>query len=205
MQRLKTRPQFQAAMAGGTVSRTAHFALHRLVLGADGTATTGGAVVASGDTRAASVTPVTDAPAAKAAKTEPPSGPGASPQALFAVPDVWLGAMVPKRWARRAVTRNAIKRQIYTVGATFEARLPQAAHVVRLRSTFDRKQFISATSDQLKEAVRAELLQLFGYAAKRSGPGQSKGQGAGGEAGKASGASRTDKSPSVPRVSVTAP
>ncbi|WP_428003024.1 ribonuclease P protein component [Acidovorax sp.] len=207
MQRLKTRPQFQAAMAGGTVSRTAHFALHRLVLGADGTATTGGAVVASGDTRAASVTPVADAPAAaaKAAKTESPSGPGASPQALFDVPDVWLGAMVPKRWARRAVTRNAIKRQIYTVGATFEERLPQAAHVVRLRSTFDRKQFISATSDQLKEAVRAELLQLFGYAAKRSGPGQNKGQGTGGEVGKGSGASRTDKSPSVPRVSVTAP
>ncbi len=206
MQRLKTRPQFQAAMAGGTVSRTAHFALHRLVLGADGTATTGGAVVASGDTSAASVTPVAEAPAAaaKAAKVEP-SGPGASPQALFAFPDVWLGAMVPKRWARRAVTRNAIKRQIYTVGATFEERLPQAAHVVRLRSTFDRKQFISATSDQLKEAVRAELLQLFGYAAKRSGHGQGSGQGTGGEAGKASGTSRTDKSPSAPRVSVTAP
>ena len=34
MQRLKTRPQFQATMAGETVARTAHFALHRLVLGA---------------------------------------------------------------------------------------------------------------------------------------------------------------------------
>ena len=32
MHRLKTRAQFQAVMAGGTVSRTAHFALHRLVL-----------------------------------------------------------------------------------------------------------------------------------------------------------------------------
>jgi division/cell wall cluster transcriptional repressor MraZ len=31
---------------------------------------------------------------------------------LFAVRDVWLGAMVPKRWAKRAVTRNSIKRQI---------------------------------------------------------------------------------------------
>ena len=70
---------------------------------------------------------------------------------------------------RRAVTRNAIKRQIYTVGATFEARLPQAAHVVRLRSAFDRKQFVSATSDQLKQAVRAELLQLFGYATRHAG------------------------------------
>jgi ribonuclease P protein component len=35
---------------------------------------------------------------------------------LFAVQDVWLGALVPKRWAKRAVTRNAIKRQVYTVG-----------------------------------------------------------------------------------------
>ena len=149
MQRLKTRPQFQAAMAGGTVSRTAHFALHRLVLEAGGSATAGQPGAA-------------------------PPGPGSlpstqAPQALFAVQDVWLGAMVPKRWARRAVTRNAIKRQIYTVGATFEARLPRAAHVVRLRAAFDRKQFISATSDQLKLAVRAELLQLFGYATRRSG------------------------------------
>ncbi|MNL37670.1 hypothetical protein D3C87_1598290 [compost metagenome] len=41
--------------------------------------------------------------------------------------------------------------------------------MVRLRTAFDRKQFVSATSDQLKLAVRAELLQLFGHAARRSG------------------------------------
>lgn len=156
MQRLKTRPQFQAAMAGGTVSRTAHFALHRLVLDADGSSTA----------------------AADLASTAP-TGPGSlpptqGPQALFAVQGAWLGAMVPKRWARRAVTRNTIKRQIYTVGATFEARLPQAAHVVRLRTAFDRKQFLSATSDQLKQAVRAELLQLFGHAARRAGGGSAQ-------------------------------
>ncbi|WP_099742530.1 ribonuclease P protein component [Acidovorax sp. 62] len=144
MQRLKTRPQFQAAMAGGTVSRTAHFALHRLVLTA-------------GSSPAASTSPSGPGPLLS----------GQGPQALFVVPDVWLGAMVPKRWARRAVTRNTIKRQIYTVGAAFEAQLPQAAHVVRLRTAFDRKQFVSATSDQLKQAVRAELLQLFGQATKR--------------------------------------
>ena len=69
--------------------------------------------------------------------------------------------MVPKRWARRAVTRNAIKRQIYNVAAGFEPGLQQAAHVVRLRTAFDRKQFVSASSDLLKQAVRAELLQLF--------------------------------------------
>lgn len=69
--------------------------------------------------------------------------------------------MVPKRWAKRAVTRNTIKRQIYALGAEFEPRLMFAAHVVRLRSTFDRKQFVSATSDVLRQAVRAELKQLF--------------------------------------------
>jgi ribonuclease P protein component len=34
-----------------------------------------------------------------------------------------------------------------------------------LRATFDRSQFISATSDVLKRAVRAELEQLFGRVA----------------------------------------
>lgn len=85
----------------------------------------------------------------------------APPVALFAVKDVWIGAMVPKRWAKRAVTRNAIKHQIYSVSATSEFLFPVAAYVIRLRSSFDRKQFISATSDVLKSAVRQELQQLF--------------------------------------------
>ena len=108
MQRLKTRPQFQAALAGGTVSRTAHFALHRLSLTAPTTS------LAQADS----------------------IGPAPSPeQALFDLPDVWLGAMVPKRWARRAVTRNTIKRQIYTVAQEFADRLPVAAHIVRPASS----------------------------------------------------------------------
>ena len=69
--------------------------------------------------------------------------------------------MVPKRWARRAVTRNAIKRQIYTVAADFLDRLPAAAFVIRLRQDFARSSFASATSDQLKVAVRSELRALF--------------------------------------------
>ncbi|MFM7025661.1 MAG: ribonuclease P protein component [Limnohabitans sp.] len=135
MHRLKTRPQFQAALAGGTVSRTTHFALHRLPL------------TARVDTPTAS--PDMAGPAPDEA------------QALFALGGVWMGAMVPKRWARRAVTRNAIKRQIYAVSSHFADRLPSAAHVVRLRAAFDRRQFISATSGPLKLAVRQELEQLF--------------------------------------------
>ena len=79
--------------------------------------------------------------------------------------DTWIGALVPKRWAKRAVTRNAIKRQIYNVSASLSPPLPAAAHVVRLRAGFDRQQFISASSDVLKQAVRAELQQLFARAA----------------------------------------
>ncbi len=73
-----------------------------------------------------------------------------------------MGAMVPKRWAKRAVTRNMIKRQIYSLGSA--AALPHSAYVVRLRAGFDRKQFVSASSDRLKRQVRLELLVLFGNA-----------------------------------------
>ena len=140
MQRLKTRPQFQATLAGETVARTAHFALHRLVLQAQDVA-------------------------------RPPEGASQRhPRPLFGVQDVWLGAMVPKRWARRAVTRNAIKRQIYAVATGFEPRMPHAAHVVRLRAGFDRKQFLSASSEVLKAAVRTELQQLFAAAERRRAP-----------------------------------
>jgi ribonuclease P protein component len=69
-----------------------------------------------------------------------------------------IGAVVPKRLAKRAVTRNTIKRQIYAVAAQG---LPQADHVVRLRREFDRQHFVSATSSALRAAVREELLLLF--------------------------------------------
>lgn len=80
---------------------------------------------------------------------------------LFPVKATWLGAMAPKRWAKRAVTRNAIKRQIYTVSASLTTHFPQAAFLVRLRREFSRKDFPSATSPALKAAVRAELLILI--------------------------------------------
>jgi ribonuclease P protein component len=88
---------------------------------------------------------------------------------LFPGEGVWIGAMVPKRWAKRAVTRNTIKRQIYSVSAEFESSLQPFAHLVRLRSTFDRAQFVSATSDALKAAVRTELVQLFAVSRVQGG------------------------------------
>jgi len=75
-----------------------------------------------------------------------------------------VGALVPKRWAKRAVTRNTIKRQIYHVSLLFEPQLAPGAHVVRLRSAFDTKLFPSATSVPLRAALRQELIGLFGQA-----------------------------------------
>ena len=115
------------------VAKTEHFALHRNGL----------------DARAPQPAPV------KSADQDTPVS------TLFPVQDTWIGAMVPKRWAKRAVTRNAIKRQIYTVSAGFLDQYPQAAFLVRLRREFSRKEFPSATSDQLKEAVRAEMQALM--------------------------------------------
>lgn len=80
---------------------------------------------------------------------------------LFPLQLPWVGVLIPKRWAKRAVTRNTIRRQIYELARSRTAGLPCAAMVVRLRSEFSRKQFVSATSEPLKLAVRAELQALF--------------------------------------------
>ena len=134
MQRLKTRAQFQAVLAGTIIAKTPHFALHRNRL----------------DIRSAVLQ--TDEAVERAR--------------LFRLQDMWIGAMVPKRWAKRAVTRNAIKRQIYTVSADYSQMLPQAAFVVRLRSGFARTEFVSAVSDQLRQAVRHEIQTLMQAGAK---------------------------------------
>lgn len=134
IQRLRSRQQFQAVLAGAPVAKTPHFALHRLAFDSVG----------------------------EGARLFPLSGP-------------WLGVLLPKRWAKRAVTRNAIRRQIYETARPLADALPQAAHVVRLRNGFARDHFVSATSVALKRAVRAELEQLWARVgavpAPLSGPG----------------------------------
>lgn len=113
-------------------AKTPHFALHCLAL------------------------PQLQAPLlASPARLQAPSQP------LFPVNGLWMGTVVPKRWAKRAVTRNMIKRQV------LQFKLPQAlcnvsmALVVRLRMGFDAKQFKSASSPALKAQVSLELAQLF--------------------------------------------
>ena len=131
MRRLRTRDQFQALLAHRPVSRTAHFALHRLPLQAPG------------------------------------AGDGAGPTLFQPADGAWLGAMVPKRWARRAGIDHSIGRQVHSVGVGGRRPIDADAHLVRLRAGFARSQFPSASSTALKAAVRAELLQLFASRERR--------------------------------------
>ncbi len=73
----------------------------------------------------------------------------------------WLGLVVPKRHAKRAVTRTLVKRQIRNVVGACAPQLAPGLWVVRQRSPFDPKQYPSAASDALKEAARAELRALL--------------------------------------------
>jgi ribonuclease P protein component len=76
--------------------------------------------------------------------------------------------VVPKRHARRSVTRGLIKRQIRACLGAHCAQLPPGLWVVRLRAPFDRAQFRSAASDPLRHAASAELDAMFIQAAARS-------------------------------------
>jgi len=139
VQGLRTRAQFQAAMAGTVQARSHHFVLHFCSFDA-GPPPTGTALQATVFAKGLAL----DRPA--------------------------VGALVPKRWAKRAVTRNTIKRQIYHVSLLFETQFAPGAHVVRLRSAFDPKLFPSATSASLRAALRRELIGLFGQAGHTSPP-----------------------------------
>lgn len=132
MQRLRTHGQFQAVLAGPRIAGTAHFVLHQRDLAEIG------------------LLPTQRVATQASAFTE------ASPVSHESV----FGAMVPKRWAKRAVTRNMIRRQVHEVAVAASA-LPAAAYVVRLRSGFDRRRFASASSTVLKKQVRDELMALF--------------------------------------------
>jgi ribonuclease P protein component len=135
LQRLKTRLEFQTVLAGRVLARTTHFAWHCAALDA--------------------LLPRSDAGTRYSTTVSSP----------VVDPGVSVGALVPKRWAKRAVTRNTIRRQIYSMSRDFESRMSIAAHVVRLRAGFKPDQFVSASSAALKAAIRLELQQLFAQAA----------------------------------------
>jgi ribonuclease P protein component len=71
------------------------------------------------------------------------------------------GCVVPKRHARRAVTRSLVKRAIRGALARHETRLPPGLWVIRLSASIDRARYISAASEPLRRAMRAELDALI--------------------------------------------
>ena len=80
---------------------------------------------------------------------------------------VWLGLVVPKRHAKRSVTRSLFKRQIRAAVGRHAALMVHGLWVVRLRAPFDKAKFPSAASHALQSAARAELDTLLAGAAQR--------------------------------------
>jgi len=153
---------FQRALGSRPVSRTAHFVLHVLPRQAQASACLG------------------DLPlAASAEATKLSTGEGGEADVLVddfftEIPEAgrqaWrLGLVLPKKQAKRSVTRSLIRHQAReALRRHAPAVLAQGRHgdevdgwVVRLRAPFDRTQFPSAASDALKALVRQELDELW--------------------------------------------
>jgi len=79
----------------------------------------------------------------------------------------WLGAVVPKRYAKRSVTRSLLKRQIRAAVLAQGDMLLTGLWVIRLRAPFDVAQFPSARSHALRDAARSELDLLLTSAVQR--------------------------------------
>lgn len=68
-----------------------------------------------------------------------------------------FAAVIPKRHARRSVTRNLIRRQMREAVRSQSRLAPGSRVLIRLRAPFDPRRFVSAASSPLRQAVRAEL------------------------------------------------
>jgi ribonuclease P protein component len=151
--RLVQAADFQRVLATPSKARSPHFAVHHLAAGPSPTAW---------QRRHPVVPELSTADAPEASNSVDNSRAHASPPLLR-----WLGLVVPKRHAKRAVTRNLVKRQMRAVFADQAAGLGAGLWVLRLRSGFPVQEFPSAASDALRAAVRAELTTMLQRAASR--------------------------------------
>ncbi len=135
--RLMQKADFERALASPVRSRSAHFAVHHV---------------------AAGPTPPYR-PQSQRLCTELSTG--AAPTFPQPVDDTlsghWIGCVVPKRHARRSVTRSLLKRQIRGMFSQHVAHLPAGQWLVRLRQPFATAKFLSASSEALRLAAREEL------------------------------------------------
>ena len=146
IRRLVHKVDFERVLATPTRSRSAHFAVHHVSSAPQAAPKRGaGTALAELSTGEASKPsePVDDFPAAH-----------------------WLGSVIPKRHARRSVTRSLLKRQIRSAMARHAAALPRGLWLVRLRAPFAPAVFPSAASAALRRAAHDELEQLLARAAR---------------------------------------
>jgi ribonuclease P protein component len=142
---------FQAVLATVPRSRSAHFSAHHL------------ATCPSLPRK-----PIKKAPVHELSTGDAPSCPPLVDDLKKMTPHgQWLGLVVPKRHAKRSVTRNLLKRQMRNVMQAQASTLAPGMWVLRLKAPFDRKQFSSPASDPLRSAAHDELAQLLQRAAAR--------------------------------------
>jgi len=105
--------------------------------------------------------------------TGPAAGAALDVDDLAAARPCRFGLVLPKKQARRSVTRSLIRHQArealrrHAPALTAQPRFGAAldAWVLRLRAPFDRQLFPSAASPALSAAVRLELDELWGRVA----------------------------------------
>jgi ribonuclease P protein component len=148
--RIVATVDFERALGTPPRARSAHFAVHHL---------------------AGRPTPVSHPSKALV----PELSTGGAPERVSPVDDSvappawWLGTVVPKRHARRSVTRTLLKRQIRSHLLAHSGRLEPGLWVVRLRAPFDRAEFTSAASAALRRVAGTELDAVFDRAAAPAG------------------------------------
>ena len=152
MARLVDSAEFERVLSSRSRARTAHFAVHHL---STSRAAEGGRPAEALPRELSTVVIQHGAPPVDEFRAEPLRR---------------LGVVVPKRHAKRAVTRSLLKRQIYAAGSRHGAALPGGVWVVRLRAPFDRAHFTSAASMALRDAASAELDVLFSAARGSEAP-----------------------------------
>jgi ribonuclease P protein component len=148
--RMQRSADFERVLATPARARSAHFAAHHVAqapsrpsAGAAGALTT---ELSTGDQEACAQ------PVDESASTAPER--------------CWFGAVVPKRHARKAATRNLLRRQIRAAMDRHHAGLPRGLWLVRLRAPFDARRFPSAASAAMRAAARHELDALLTRAAE---------------------------------------
>lgn len=148
--RLQRSVDFERVLGRKPSLRSVHFAIHHV-------ADTPMPVVRTGATRAADGTEGELSTAMIATRPQPVDD-SAVPRLPAAI---WLGAVVPKRHARRSVTRTVLKRVVRAAFAQHAAVLAAGLWVVRLRAPFDVTQFPSADSTALRRAADDELVGIL--------------------------------------------